>query len=104
MKKKKICCGGNGRILCEDVQGSRALKKFVVKRLERWMVDHEMADETKCCFEVAFTREGAGHQVSCGVEIETVQCRWQGAAVSEGAQPALIESLEQMHPVEVEAV
>jgi hypothetical protein len=95
------------RIEFSGIPGSKAIDRFVEKRILRWLRDQMATGYSDFAsglgYAVAFAREGHGHLIDCYVEIRAGDRLWQGSSLGNGTQQALIQSLEHMAPVPARA-
>ncbi len=86
-----------GRIDFDGITYSRALQRFVEKRLARWVRESGL-DRAGVGLEFAavFSRQGQGHTVLCQLIIRAGEVSWSGALYASGPHDALKGALERL--------
>jgi hypothetical protein len=87
-----------GDIVYDRISGSKTIRGFVERRVKRWLGLQGIAGVRELSYRVVFSREGAGHLVSCEVEIQSGARRWKGFRVANGLHQALLQCLRDMEP------
>ena len=83
-----------GQIDFDGVTYSRALQRFVEKRICRWISDSGLAQASAGPeFVVVFSRQGPGHTVYCQLEVRANGESWSGARYGSSPQEALAGTL-----------
>ena len=87
-----------GRIDFDGVTYSRALQRFVEKRLQRWSRASGVIgpDAPESEFAVVFTRQGPGHMVHCQLTVRSGEKMWSGVRYSTSPHAALSGALERL--------
>ncbi|MCM2324221.1 MAG: hypothetical protein NDJ90_13265 [Oligoflexia bacterium] len=81
-----------GRILCEGVRVSRAVRSFIEKQVRHWLLRNGgtgAAGAEPPSFDVTLSREGEGNLVACRVEIRSGARAWIRSQYGAGLQQAL---------------
>ena len=86
-----------GKIDFDGVSYSRALQRFVEKRVFAWIRGAGLAQsETGTEFHVVFTRQGPGHIIYCQIQLRCGEQGWTGARYGQGPHEALAGCLEHL--------
>ena len=89
-----------GEVIGEGIGNSRAIYRFVQKRINQWIAGRwPGATRSACYFHVIFEREGTGHLIGCVARVRVNDALWTGAQYGESFSEALIQSLAHMTAV-----
>ncbi|MGZ3687023.1 MAG: hypothetical protein ACXVCH_18055 [Bdellovibrionota bacterium] len=85
-----------GKIECDHVGRSRALRRLVERSLARWIQEHHLT-ALSARYRAVFRRTGEGHCVVCHIEVRTEdQKTWIGLGFENGIHQALMRSLDHL--------
>lgn len=100
----------SGTIEFEGVTYSRAIQRFVEKRIHKWLsIQPEAGDAGKAGedrdpaqaagnpkYLVTFRRQGPGHTINCNLEIRMGEETWVSFRYGSGPHQALVQCLEHL--------
>ena len=90
----------SGNVICHDITGSRAMRRYVEKYVSKWVQSLQammgLPLDRPPRYRVDFMREGEGHFVNCRVEVQFGQQVWRGYDYGSGSQQAVLHCLEHM--------
>jgi hypothetical protein len=91
-----------GKIQCDQISDSRALRKFADKQIRNWITRKftEVCKKPVTYF-VELRRAGSGHTFDCHIRIRLDNQTWVGSEYRGEIHQALIHCLRQMMPVPV---
>lgn len=87
-----------GEIHCTKISNSRAVRKFVIKQISRWLMANHVAPEERAHFDVTIDRQGEGHHFDCRVKILTKNKIWTAYSCTQDLNRALKVCLARMVP------
>ena len=93
----------SGRIEFEGVTYSRAVQRFVEKRIHRWLTAQETSqpndfplDPADPQYFVTFRKQGPGHTINCNLEVRMGAETWVSFRYGSGPHQALAQCLDHM--------
>lgn len=98
-----------GNIQCQDVPSSRAIRSFVEKHIERWIVGNEARifigdnpeDIRREAFHtVSLRRQGPGHQFVVHVRLKFPTGSWTGSSYGDGLHQTVLRALQNLSLVQ----